>query len=104
MGQRLSNSLGLCRKAGRCVTGDETVEKTVRAGKAALVILDAEVSGNTRDKYTFLCRGRGVELLFTEEPGLAIGQPGKKIIAVTDTGFAKMIREAYKSEYECGGK
>lgn len=104
MGQRLSNALGLCRKAGRCVTGDETVEKTVRAGKAQLVVLDSECSENTRDKYTFLCRGRGVELLEVPEPGLAIGQPGRKVIAVTDTGFSKMIREAYCNENECGGK
>lgn len=104
MGQRLSNALGLCRKAGRCVTGDETVEKTVRAGKALLVVLDEEASENTRDKYTFLCRGRGVELLLVKEPGRAIGQPGKKLIAVTDTGFAKMIQEANKFENECGGK
>ena len=104
MGQRLSNALGLCRKAGRCVTGDETVEKAVRANKALLVVLDEEASANTRDKYAFLCRGRGVELLLTQEPGLAIGKPGNRVIGVTDRGFSDMILKAYKSENECGGK
>lgn len=104
MGQKLSNALGLCRKAGRCLTGDETVEKAVRSGKALLVVLDSEASENTRDKYTFLCRGRGAELILTEAPGLAIGKPGNKVIAVTDAGFSKMIREAYRNENECGGK
>lgn len=98
MGQRFSNALGLCRKAGRCVLGDETVEKTVRAGKALLVVLDKDASANTLDKYTFLCRGRGVELILAEAPGLAVGKPGNKVIAVTDTGFSKMILEAYSSE------
>lgn len=98
MGQRLSNALGLCRKAGRCVLGDETCEKAVRAGKALLVVLDSGASENTRDKYTFLCRGRGVELILTEAPGCAVGKPGNKVIAVTDAGFSKMITDAFRSE------
>ena len=104
MGQKFNNALGLCRKAGRCVTGDETAEKAVRSGKALLIVLDKEASGNTLDKYTFLCRGRGVELILAEAPGLAVGKPGNKVIAVTDAGFSKMILNAYKTETECGGK
>lgn len=98
MGTRLSNGIGLSRKAGKCIGGDFAVEKAVRAGKALLVLLDGEASENTRDKYTFLCRGRDVPLLITERPGDAAGMPGRMVLAVTDAGFKKMIEEAYNSE------
>lgn len=98
MGTRLSNGIGLSRKAGKLIGGDFAVEKAVRSGKALLVLMDSTASENTRDKYTFLCRGRGVPLLLTEEPGVYAGLPGRMVLAVTDAGFKKMIEEAYNSE------
>ena len=95
---KTGNCIGLCRKAGRCVLGDFAAEKTVRAGKAKLVLLDETASANTKDKYRYLCKGREVPLLLVKSPGEAAGQPGKMVLAVTDEGFAHMIAEAYQIE------
>ena len=53
--RRLNDAIGLCMKAGRCRSGDFTVEKLARAGEARLVLLDAQISAATRERYERLC-------------------------------------------------
>ena len=72
---KLFNSLGLCRRAGKCQSGEFAVERAVKAGKSKLV----------------------------PEVGRAIGREGHVVMAVTDMQFMNMILGAMASETEVGG-
>ena len=68
-----------------------------------LVLLEETASENTKDRFSALCEGRKVPLRLVPEVGRAIGREGHVVMAVTDTGFANMIRDAVASETEVGG-
>jgi ribosomal protein L7Ae-like RNA K-turn-binding protein len=52
--------LGLAKKAGQLVSGDETVEKSIKSGKAVLVIVARDASENTKDKFKSMCNFRDI--------------------------------------------
>ncbi|GGG12062.1 L7Ae/L30e/S12e/Gadd45 family ribosomal protein [Paenibacillus abyssi] len=90
------SALGMAMRAGKLVTGDETVLKAVRQGKAHLVIVAGDASENTKKKFRDKCDSYGVTMMeaFDRETiGNAIGKAERVLIAVTDHGFASMIRK-----------
>jgi ribosomal protein L7Ae-like RNA K-turn-binding protein len=91
---RLFNAIGLCMKAGKAQSGAFAVEKTIRAGKAKLVILEETASEATKARYEQLCASHGVPLLMTETVGRAIGKTSRIVMAVTDESFRSMIEHA----------
>ncbi len=96
-GARVKNAVGLCMKAGKCVSGDFAVEQCVKGGRARLVLLDGSCSQNTQKRYEAMCEARGVPLLRIGELGEAIGKPSRMTAAVTDENFHIMIQGAYAS-------
>ena len=100
---KLFNSLGLCRRAGKCQSGEFAAERAVKAGKAKLVLLEEGASENTRGRFASLCAGRNVPLEIVPEVGRAIGKEGQVVMAVTDMQFMNMILGAMASETEVGG-
>ncbi len=100
---KLFNSMGLCRRAGKCQSGEFAAERAVKAGKAKLVLLEKTASENTRSRFASLCAGRGIPLEIVPEVGRAIGKEGQVVMAVTDVQFMNMILGALASETEVGG-
>ena len=100
---KLFNSLGLCRRAGKCQSGEFAAARALKAGKAKLVLLEETASENTRDRFSALCAGRNIPLMLVSEVGRAIGREGHVVMAVTDIQFANMIRDGVASETEVGG-
>lgn len=88
------NAIGLAMKAGRIVSGDFAAEKTVRAGNARLILLDAGVSDNTREKYEALAKAQDIGMFMIADLGACIGKPGRMVAAVTDDSFTNMIMRA----------
>lgn len=91
---KLLSQLGMAMRAGKLVTGDETVLKAVRTGKAHLVVLAADASDNTKKKFRDKCSSYGITLTEAsdrEQLGRAIGKPERVVLAVTDMQFGKMI-------------
>lgn len=88
---KLCNAIGLAMKAGKLVSGDFAAEKTIRANRAKLILLDADASDNTADKYGQLARAKGCGLVSVEALGDAIGKPARMVAAVTDDNFKKLI-------------
>ena len=100
---KLFNSLGLCRRAGKCQSGEFAAERAVKAGKAKLVLLERAASENTRARFASLCEGRKIPLKIVPEVGRAIGREGHVVMAVTDIQFMNMILGAVASKTEVGG-
>ena len=100
---KLFNSLGLCRRAGKCQSGEFAAERAVKAGKAKLILLEETASENTKGRFSALCAGRSIPLQLVPEVGRAIGREGHVVMAVTDIQFVNMILGALASKTEVGG-
>ncbi len=89
--EALKNALGFAQRAGKVTAGDFACEKAVKSGKALLVAVDAGAAEATRLRYAGMCARAGIPCLCIEDMDAAIGRYGRKVAAVTDSGFARMI-------------
>ena len=88
---RIRNAIGLARRAGKCVTGDQAAELSMQRKQAKLLIVDRDASENTRQKYEKKCHAYETKLLYISGVGASVGKEACRIVAVTDEGFAEMI-------------
>lgn len=88
--------IGMAMKAGKLASGEFATEKAVKTGKAALVIVSAAASENTKKKFRNMCDYYRVPVYFfgeKEELGHAIGKEFRASLAVLDEGLAKAIEK-----------
>lgn len=86
--------LGLAAKAGRVASGEFATEKSVKSGKAWLVIVSGDASDNTKKMFSNMCGFYRVPRYFygtKEELGHAIGKAMRSSLAITDENFAKSL-------------
>lgn len=102
---RVLSLIGLAMKAGKVVSGEFSTEKAVKSGQAAIVIVSAEASGNTKKKFLNMCTYYHVPIYFygsKNELGLAMGKEFRASLAVLDTGFGKAIEKNLSDENNGG--
>lgn len=88
------NAVGLAMRAGRCVSGEFAVEKLLKEGRALLLILDRDASKNAMKQYKDASAHFNVPLILMDGAGDAIGKPERKILALTDKNFVKLVLNA----------
>lgn len=91
--QQLLNLVGLSRRAGKLISGEDLVIKAIQNGKAKLVLVSHDASANLIKKITDKSNYYGVKVsqIFSEdELSKAIGQ-NRKVVAITDNGFSKKM-------------
>ena len=84
--------LGLATRAGKTVSGEFSVEKSLKQRKARLVVVSEEASENTKKKFRNMCEYWKTPLYFFgtgEELGRACGKEFRIVTAVEDEGLAK---------------
>ncbi|MGT2757620.1 YlxQ-related RNA-binding protein [Streptococcus ovuberis] len=92
--QKCLNLLGLAQRAGKVISGEELVVKSIQTGQARLVLLANDAGPNLSKKindktsYYQVAISTGFSTL---EMSTAIGKP-RKVLAVTDAGFVKKMR------------
>lgn len=92
--KKILSYLGLATKAGKMVSGEFAVEKTIKAGEAKLVIIADDASDNTKKMFTNMCNYRNVPIHYIfnrNELGKATGKEYRVSVAVTDEGLANAI-------------
>ncbi|OFI46268.1 hypothetical protein BG261_10450 [Floricoccus tropicus] len=95
MEEKVLNLLGLAKRAGKLTTGEELVVKSIQNGKAKLVFVANDASENLIKKIadkTDYYKIRMTDIFSSYELSNAIGEP-RKVIAVTEKGFAKKMGE-----------
>lgn len=88
--------LGIAQKAGRVVSGEFSVEKAVKEGKACLVLVAGDASDNTKKMFRNMCSYYEVPVYFHSEKetlGHCIGKQFRASLAVTDVGFANALKK-----------
>ena len=91
--QQLSNLIGLAKRAGKVISGEELVIKAIQNGKASLVFVAHDASENLIKKITDKSSYYEVSVLQTfsvNELSVAIGA-NRKVLAIADDGFAKKM-------------
>lgn len=92
--QQLVNLIGLAQRAGKVISGEELVIKSIQKQEARLVFLANDAGHNLTKKLTDKSKYYQIEVstvLNTLELSMAIGKP-RKAIAIVDAGFSKKMR------------
>lgn len=98
---RIYSFFGLAAKAGKVLTGDDTCERAIRAGKVFLVLVAGDASDNTKKKFHDLCSHRDIHIRVygvKDELGRYAGKETRSVAAILDTGFAKRLMELIDGE------
>jgi ribosomal protein L7Ae-like RNA K-turn-binding protein len=85
--------LGLAKRAGKLITGEELVVKSIQNGQAQLIFIAHDASANLIKKITDKSNYYEVSLSqdFSEnELSSAIGT-NRKVMAIADQGFARKM-------------
>ena len=93
--------LGLATRAGKVVCGEGAVSDSIRSGKAKLVIVAGDASGNTEKKFKNSCEYYSVDSITADDRfvlGNAVGRSFAVILAVCDESFAKVIKESAQKQ------
>lgn len=88
--------LGLCQRAGKLASGEQTCEKAVRDGKAKLLIIAEDASPNTCKKFQNMASFYHVEIRAAgtkEELGRAVGKVERAVFVVLEDGFSEKLKE-----------
>lgn len=93
--EKALNMLGLAQRAFKIISGEGMVIDAIRTNKAKLVLIATDASENTREKM----QNKGkyyhiptVIALTSNQLSQSIGRM-RKVVAITDDGFAKKINE-----------
>lgn len=93
--------LGLATRAGKIQSGEFSTEKSVKSGKAELVIVAEDASDNTKKKFKNMCTFYEVPFYVygtKEALGACIGKEFRASLALEDTGFCNAIVKQMNSE------
>jgi len=86
--------LGLAAKRGAVVSGQEACAKAIRNKVSGLMILAADSSANTRERFINLSNENGGDYAVfgsQSELGKRIGKADRSVLIVTDLNFARGI-------------
>lgn len=94
MSDKIYSFIGLATKAGKLVSGEDGCERSIKAGKAELVIVAEDASDNTKKAFNDACKYRNVEIRMfgsKEFLGRYTGKKIRAVIVIIDKGFAKQL-------------
>lgn len=101
MNDRLLSFLGLCRRAGKLVIGNDPVRESIETDKALLVIMASDISHNTLKKINPILKAGSVPCYTVnrskDELSFSLGK-ACAILSVTDKGFADKLKELIEAE------
>ncbi|MBQ4068430.1 MAG: ribosomal L7Ae/L30e/S12e/Gadd45 family protein [Lachnospiraceae bacterium] len=101
MQNKVYSLIGIATKAGKTVSGEFSVERAVKDGKAVVVVIAEEASDNTKKMFTNMCSFYNVPLYIygtKDELGNAMGKQMRASMAITDEGLGKALEKQIKSE------
>lgn len=103
MNNKALSLIGLAMKAGKVASGEFMTEKSVKSGKAAMVIVADDSSDNTKKMFTDMCTYYDTPIYFfsnKEELGHCIGKQFRASLAILDEGFKNTIEKHLKQDLE----
>lgn len=93
--QAILNLLGICRRAGELISGEETVLRAIRNQTAKFVFIAADTGSASSKKFQDKCQFYQIKYDMTfnkQQLNQATGQK-RTVYAVTQAGFARKFKE-----------
>ena len=98
--QKVLNLIGLATKAGKTASGEFMTEKSVKSGKAFLVIVSEEASDNTRKMFTNMCTYYEVPIyFFGKKSEIGHGKGNESFPCHSGRGVRKSSRETIEYKW-----
>ncbi len=94
MTDKVLSMISLAGKAGKVASGEFSVEKAVKGGKAYLVIVAKDASDNTKKLFNNACAFYKVPIMeYSDKAGLGrcIGKENRASICIIDEGLANAV-------------
>lgn len=101
---KVLSMLGLAAKAGAIASGEFSTEKSVKEGRAFLVIVAEDASDNTKKHFRDMTAFYEVPMYTYSQKeilGHAIGKEFRASLAVNNENFAKSIIDKIRSTDNC---
>lgn len=108
MEERIAAYLALANKAGKVVSGGDTVVEQLARRIPGIICIAADISPDIGEKMAYLAARAGVEhfaLFDKERLGALIGKELRSVVAVERGGFSETIKkelERYRNFFEGG--
>lgn len=86
--------LSLSQKAGKLITGEQSVEAAVKKNEVYLIIIPDDAAENTKNKFVNKGKYYNIPVVIfgsRDELSHAIGKINRTVFAVTDKGLADRI-------------
>lgn len=90
------NNIGLCARANGVVLGQELVLEGIRKGSVFLVFIASDAGANAKKCVSDKANYYGVPYRMdytTLELSRALGKDNRKVIGITNKGFAKILQK-----------
>ncbi len=87
--------LSLAKRAGKLISGEDTVLMYIRDNSCFLVIIAEDAAENTKKKILARTENRNVECIvkgLRDELSGSVGLYNRTVLGVTDKGFAQKIK------------
>lgn len=94
--QQVLNLLGLARRAGKLVSGEDTVLRMLKQNKVKIVFVANDASEKQIDKFnkkTYFYKTKMNNDFTCDELSSAIGKPMCKMLGITDQGFLDALNK-----------
>ena len=91
---KIYSMLGLATRSRKTDSGEFMTEKSIKSGKAYLVMIADDASDNTKKEFMYMCKFYHVPFVIygtKEELGHAMGKAMRASLAVNDEGFSKAL-------------
>ena len=88
--------LGIAAKAGRVISGFDSIEESAKKKQVNLIIVAKDTSEKTQKEIRFICDKYEIPLIIfgsIEENSHAIGKKNRAIIGICDAGLASRFLE-----------
>lgn len=93
----IAHMLGLCRRAGKVVSGDTAVRNSILRNEVKLLILTRDAAKRTQDNFLQLAKEKDIPVFYyasKNELGTLLGKAPRTVAAITDEQLARGIAGA----------
>lgn len=99
MNNKILSLISLATKAGKVVSGEFAVEKSIKERKVKLVIVSDEASNRSKKNYSDMCSFYNVPIYFygsKDELGRFTGKEFRVSVGILDDGFKNSIVKLFE--------
>ncbi|SFG49630.1 Ribosomal protein L7Ae [Desulfotomaculum arcticum] len=94
---KLADMLGLCRRAGKVISGDTAVRNGLLKNEVRLIIIANDAAIKSKDNYLLLAKENNIPAFCyasKNELGILLGKAPRTVVAITDEQLARGVAGA----------